>query len=114
MENNEGNVREMTRTEKNFYNGVTIDADSFDGRSSEKNFHNYRRTTYVNVSNSNIFTGLIGSFVRAVFNGNKLARIGAILIGMAFAALMFFVALPIIFVLLAVGIVFFALSKISR
>ena len=60
-ENSEGNVRELTRTEKNFFNGVTIDADSQEGRSSEENFRRQGRTydfstrrTYVNFGGSNI------------------------------------------------------------
>lgn len=115
MENDDGNVREMTRTEKNFYNGVTIEADS-----SEENFrrnkgYEYKtRSTYINVGGSNIFTRLLGGFLRALLNGNRLAQIGAFLIGLAFAALMFFVALPILFVILAIGIALVAFSRISR
>ena len=114
---NEGNVREMTRTEKNFFNGVTIDVGSTQGSSSEENFReqNYQtRRVYVSYGSSNFFTRLVGSFVRALLNGNRLAQIGAFLIGLAFAALMFFVALPILFFLLALGIAFVLWSKISR
>ena len=121
MADNEGNVREMTRTEKKFFNGVTIDADSTDGGKSEENFRAYNknygyktRTAYVNVGDSNIFTRAIGSFVRAVLNGNRLAQIAACLIGLAFAALMFFVAIPIVFFFLAVGLALLALAKLSR
>ena len=116
-ENTEGNVREMTRTEKNFFNGVTIDANSTDGRSYENNSRRYEfntRSTYINIGSSNIFTRLIGAFVRALLNGNRLAQIGAFLIGLAFAALMFFVAIPILFVILAIGLALLALAKISR
>lgn len=118
-ENTEGNVREMTRTEKNLFNGVTIDASSDNERSEEnrrqQRSYNYSaRGTYVNFGGSNIFTRAIGSFVRAVLNGNRLAQIAAVLIGIAFAALMFFIALPIIFITLAIGIGLFALAKISR
>ena len=63
---------------------------------------------------SNIFTRAVGSFIRALLNGNRLAQIAAILIGIAFAALMFFVALPILFVLLAIGFALLALAKITR
>ena len=111
-ENSEGNVREMTRTEKNFFDGVTIDADT-----GEKNFHgnNFRtRRAYVNFDSPNIFARAVGSFVRALMNGNRLAQIAATLIFVAIGALMFFVALPIIFVLLALGIAFFALTKFLR
>jgi hypothetical protein len=120
-ENTEGNVREMTRTEKNFFKGVTIDAGSNDSRSSEENFregrrsHEFRtRTTYVNFGGSNIFSRMFGSFVRAVFNGNRLAQIAATLIFVAFALLMFVVALPIMFVMLAAGIALLVFAKISR
>lgn len=117
-ENTEGNVREMTRTEKRFFNGVTIDADANDSRSSNENFGDYEfktRRTYVNVGGgSNIFSRAIISFVRAVLNGNRLAQVAAMLIFAAFTGLMFFVALPILFVLLAIGLAFLALAKILR
>lgn len=119
-ENTEGNVREMTRTEKNFFNGLTIDAGA-DGGRSEETFRNQRRGydygtrgTYINFSGSNIFTRVVGSFIRALMNGNRLAQIATILIGVAFAALMFFIALPILFVLLAVGITLLVIAKILR
>lgn len=117
-ENTEGNVREMTRTEEAFFNGVTIEAGSADGRSDET-FRSQRREyatrgTYINFTGSNIFTRAIGSFIRALLNGNRLAQIAAILIGIAFAALMFFVALPILFILLAIGFALLALAKITK
>ena len=117
MQDNDGNVREMTHTEKNFFNGVTIDAGSTEGNSSEENFRRQdfqTRRTYVSYGGSNIFTRLLGGFIRAVLGGNRLARIGALLIGIAFAALMFFIALPILFVMLAVGIAFLIMAKFSR
>ena len=120
-ENTEGNVREMTRTERNFFNGVTIDAGSTNSRSSEENYRSYRRGneqfargTYINFGGSNIFTRAISSFVRALFNGNRLAQIAAILIFVAFTTLMLFVALPILFILLAIGLALLALARISR
>lgn len=120
-ENSEGNVRELTRTEKNFFNGVTIDADSQEDRSSEENFQRQGRTydfstrrTYVNFGGSNIFTRAVLSFARAVMNGNRLAQFAATLIIVAIAALTLFVALPIIFVILAIGIVIFALLNNFR
>ena len=118
-ENTEGNVREMTRTEKNFFRGVTIDAGST-GDNSEENFSQRRgydystRRTYINFDDSNIFVRALGSFIRALINGSRLAQIAMILIGVAFGALMFFIALPILFVLLAIGIALFIFSKISR
>lgn len=120
-QNTEGNVREMTRTEKNFFKGVTIEAGADDSRSSEEKFGNDRRgynysarTTYVNFGGSNIFMRIIGSFIRALLNGNRPAQIAATLICVAFGALMFFVALPILFVILAIGLALLALAKISR
>lgn len=118
-ENTEGNVREMTRTEKNFFSGVTIDAGSTGSQSSQEDFRNYRRydsstrTTYVNFG-GNIFTRAIVSFARAVLDGNKLAQVAAVLIFMSFTALMFFVALPILFVLLAIGLGLLMLSRFLR
>ena len=88
MSDNDGNVREMTRTEKNFYKGVTIDAGSADGGSSEENFRrekNYdysTRRVYVS-GGSNFFTRLLGSFLTALLKGNRLAQIGAFLIGLS-------------------------------
>ena len=120
MEHNDGNVREMTRTEKNFYRGVTIEAGSTDGGSSEENFRrekNYgckTRTAYVSYGGSNFFTRLLGNFIAALLKGNRPAQIGAFLIGLALAALAFFIALPILFFLLALGIGFLLWSKISR
>ena len=119
--NTEGNVREMTRTEKNFFDGVTIDADSEDGQAREENFREHKRNydyssrrTYINYGTSSFLSRIAGSFVRALINGNRLAQIAAILIGVAFAALMFFVALPILFVLLAIGLALMVLARILR
>ncbi|MBE8954097.1 MAG: hypothetical protein SR2Q5_00285 [Quinella sp. 2Q5] len=115
-ENTEGNVREMTRTEKNFFRGVTIEAGS-DNSSDDDGYRERRyetRTTYINFTGGNFFTRLIGSFVRALLNGNTLARVAAALILVALGALMFFVALPILFVILAAGLMFLALAKLSR
>ena len=119
--NTEGNVREMTRTEKNFFNGVTIDAGSTGERANNENFReqgrNYEyttRRTYINFGNTSFLGRLVGSFIRGLINGNRLAQIAAILIGVAFAGLMFFVALPILFVMLAIGIALIVLSKFLR
>lgn len=108
-ENSEGNVREMTRTEKNFFDGVTIDANTGEEESRRENFRT--RRAYVSSSESSIFSRIIGSFVRALFNGNRLAQIAATLILVAFGALTFFIALPILFVLLALGLAFLAFAK---
>lgn len=121
MQDNDGNVREMTRTEKNFFRGVTIDAGSAESDSSKENFRAYDKTysyqtrrTYVSYGGSSIFTRLIGSFLTALLKGNRLAQIAALLIGLAFGALMFFVAVPILFVVLAIGLALLAFAKISR
>ena len=117
MQDNDGNVREMTRTEKVFYKGVTIDANSTEGNSSEENFREQNSRThriYVSYGNPGIFSRLIGSFIKGVLGGNRLARLAALLIGLAFAALMIFVALPIFFFILAAGIVTFALLNNFR
>lgn len=111
-ENSEGNVREMTRTEKKFFNGVTIDAETGEEDSNRENFRT--RRTYINSDNPNFFTRIVGSFVRSLLNGNRIAQIAATLIFVALGALMFFVALPILFVVLAVGLALFAFAKISR
>ena len=114
MQDDEGNVREMTRTERKFFKGVTIEAGTDDGRS--ENFYSQRsydtpRRTY---ASSNIFARIVDSFLLALLRGNRLAKVAMILIGIAFAALMFFVAIPVLFILLAIGLALLALAKISR
>ena len=43
-ENTEGNVRDLTRTEKNFFDGETIDVGSVDGeRERREDFRDRRR-----------------------------------------------------------------------
>ena len=116
-ENSEGNVREMTRTEQNFFKGVTIDAGTDSRSSDDRDRDSYEfktRTTYINFGGSNIFTRLISSFARAILGGNRLAQIAATLIFIAFAALIFFVALPIMFVFLAAGVALLALAKFTK
>ena len=124
-ENTVGNVRELTRTEKNFFDGETIDigADGSDGRREEnfrkQNFSYGSRRTFVHVSGfdnggGGIFSRAASWLFREVMNGNRLVQIALTLILVAFAALFFFVALPIIFVLLAAGIVLFALLNKFR
>ena len=119
-ENTEGNVRELTRTEKNFFDGVTIEADSTEGR-AEENYRSQRRNytygtrgAYINFTSPSIFGRAFGSFIRALLNGSRLAQIASVLIGIALAALMFFIALPVLFVLLAIGIALLVLAKILR
>lgn len=112
FENVEGNVREMTRTEKNFYDGVTIDEDGTsyeDRRQSGKNFKTGR--TYINLGETGIFSRLFGKFLTALISGNTLAKIAVTLIFIAFAALMFFIAVPLVFFLIALGIAFWLYAK---
>lgn len=114
MTEEEGKFRVMTRAEKNFFNGVTIDVGEEENYRQQRNFNYGTRRTYTSFGGSNLFTRAIGSFVRAVLNGNRLARVAAVLIGLSFAALIFFVALPIIFITLAIGIGLLVLSRLSR
>ena len=112
-ENTEGNTRELTRIEKNFYDGVTIDADSVDG---QKNYRSYEKKSssykfYYNGGSQGFFSKLVGNFISGIFSGSKIAKIAAVLIFVALSALMFFIALPIMFVILAVGIVLFIISQ---
>ena len=121
-ENTEGNVRELTRTEKIFFDGKTIDAGSVDGeRERKENFRerNYRydygtRRTFVNFDNGGFFSRAVTWILREWFGGNKIVKVAVTLVFVALAALMFFVALPIIFVILAAGIVIFALLNNFR
>lgn len=120
-ENTPGNVRDMTRIEKNFFDGETIDVGSVDGQREhkenfrERNYNYGTRRTFVNFdSGSGFFSRATGWILREWLGGNKLVKIAVTLILVAFAALMFFVALPIIFVILAVGIVILTLINKFR
>lgn len=114
-ENVEGNVREMTHTEKNFYNGITIDEDGTnyeEQRQSGKNFR-YNRS-YVSMGETGIFSRLAAKFISALISGNTLAKIALSLIFLAFAALMFFIAVPVVFFLIAVGAAFWLYAKFIK
>ena len=113
-ENIEGNVREMTRTENNFFDGVTINADGTEdtGRERTKNFR-YGKS-YINLGETGIFTRLFGKFLTALMSGNGLAKIAVTLIFLAFAALMFFIAVPLVFFMIAVGVAFWLYAKFIR
>ncbi len=116
-ENIDGNVREMTVTEKNFYDGVTIDT----GESNDQRRKNYskansnfsRRTIYTS-SDSGIFSRIIDKILFGLINNEKVAKIAMTLIAVAVGALMFFVALPILFLMLAIGIALFVISRLGR
>ncbi len=118
FENEEGNVRELSRIEKNFFDGVTIDLDgNGEPKNDSGNFGNFGTRgswkTY-STGGGGFFSRMISKFVGALMDNNRLAKIAATLIAIAFAGLMLFVALPILFVFLAAGIALFAFSQIVR
>ena len=115
-ENTPGNVREMTRTERNFFRGKTIDIgdDSTHGDESFRGQTYESRRTYVNFNGGGFFSRATSWLLREFLSGNKLVRVAVTLIVVALAALTLFVALPIIFVILAAGIVLFALLNKFR
>ncbi len=115
----DGNVREMSRAEKNFYNGVTIDANSESNSGSQRNF-NFggetfsSRTTFINFSGGGgFFSRLFEKFVRALANNNLLAKIIAGLIVISLAGIFFLVAVPAMFFMLAFGIALFVFARFS-
>ncbi len=120
-DNQEGNVREMSSIEKNFYDGVTIDT----GETEEKNYsgsnsysqkNNYRfsrRTIYIS-DDSSLFSRLMGKLFNGLINNNRLAKIAVTLIVVALSVIMFFVAVPILFFILAAGIALFVFLKLGR
>lgn len=124
--NVEGNVREMTNAEKISYDGVTIDTgetaeqnstNSYTHRTNNKsNYSAYknfsRRTIYT--SSQGIFSRLIDKILFGLMNNDLVVKIAVTLIGVALAALMFFVAIPILFLILATGIALLAFSKLGR
>lgn len=123
-DNQESNVREMTNAEKNFYDGVTIDAgETENSNSSNSNYryktnsnpnYNYSRRVFYTSTSSSVFSRLLGRLFTGLINNELLAKIAVILITVAITALMFFVALPILFLILAIGIALFILSKLGR
>ncbi len=119
-DNKEGNVREMSSLEKNFYDGVTIDTGNAEEKNSS-NSNSYRNNNYrfsqrkIYISNdTGIFSRFLGKLLSGLLNNSLLSKIAVTLIALAFGALMFFVALPVLFVLLATGIALFAFSKLGR
>lgn len=119
-DNKEGNVREMSSLEKNFYDGVTIDTGNAEEKNSS-NSNSYRNNNYrfsqrkIYISNdTGIFSKLLGKLLSGLLNNSLLSKIAVTLIALAFGALMFFVALPVLFILLATGIALFAFSKLGR
>ncbi len=120
FENEEGNVRELSRIEKNFFDGVTIDNDSPDEqRSGYENFRSGRTFGGGNFyvfgnGGGGFFSRIVTKFVGALMNDNRLAKIAAILIGVAVVGLTLFVALPILFFILAIGIALFAFTQMFK
>ena len=119
----EGNVREMSRTEKNFYNGITIDAGGEEKNSSQNRNYNFgggnfsQRTTYINFGNfggGGFFSRLFEKFLRGLLNNNLLAKIIAGLIFIALFGILFFAALPIMFFMFALGIGLFLYAKFTN
>ena len=115
----EGNVREMSRTERNFFDGVTIDAGgentNFDSQKNYnfggKNFSS--RTTFVNFGGGGFFSRLFEKFLRGLMNDNLLAKVIAGLIVVALAGIFFFVALPAMFFMLALGAALFLFARFT-
>ena len=117
-ENTVGNVRELTRTEKNFFDGETIDVGDSDGRRDEnfrgQSYQTRRTFVYFDNNGGGFFSRAASWILREFLGGNKLVRVAVTLILIALTALTLFVALPIIFVILAAGIVLFALLNKFR
>lgn len=98
-DNEESPVREMSPQEKNFYRGITIDANPQNSRSSGGYY--YRAT-------GNSFAV---KFLSALIRGNLLARIVAAVIVLLISAVMFFIALPIFFFVIVAGIALYIFSR---
>lgn len=119
--NAESNIREMTNIEKNFYDGITIDAGETDEQNSsgsnsynQKNYERFsRRTIYIS-EESSLFSRLIGKLFSGLLNNSRLAKIAVTLIVVALSVIMFFVAVPILFFILAAGIGLLIFSKLIR
>jgi len=117
-ENKEGNVREMSNIEKNFYDGVTIDEGDINNKNSaddnsQNNFKSSRRTVYIS-DNSSFFSRMFDKLLNGLINNSTISKIAVALIVIAISVLTLFVALPIMFVLLALGIAFLIFSNLGR
>ena len=103
----DSNVREMSNAEKNFYNGLTIDVNSNgDGgeRKTNSEYTTYTQGTFI-FGNGNILFTVLEKFLNAFSSGNILARLIAGILTLALAAFIFFVALPIFFVIIAAAVI---------
>jgi hypothetical protein len=119
-ENKEGNVREMSSVEKNFYDGITIDEGEVNNQhfADDNSYHsanNYRsrRTIYI-AEETSFFSRLLNKLFNGLINNNLIAKIAVTFIVVAILLLTFFVALPILFVLLAAGIAMLIFSKLGK
>ena len=120
-ENKEGNVREMSNIEKNFYDGVTIDEGDINNKNSaddnsfnsQNNFKSSRRTVYIS-DNSSFFSRMFDKLLNGLINNSTVSKIAVALIVIALSVLTLFVALPIMFVLLALGIAFLIFSNLGK
>ena len=119
-DNTEGNVREMTNIEKKFFDGVTIDAGNDEQNSSGSN--SYRRSfnrgttsrrTFYTYSSPGILSKLFNKLIDGLINNSTLAKVAATCIVVALGALAFFIAVPVLFVMLAIGIALLTVAKIG-
>ena len=106
----EDNVREISNAEKKFYNGgITIDVGddekNYKDRRSDSEYTSYGQSTFINFGGGNAFSNLLWKFINGLFSRNILARIIAGALFILFLAFLFFVALPIFFVALAIGVI---------
>lgn len=113
-ENVDGNVREMTRSEKMMFKGVTIDADN-EGQNNYQDNRDFKYSrTYINIGNSSNSYGFIEKLLRALLEGSILAKLIVAVIFLAIAAVLFFIAVPLVIILLAVAVAFFLYAKILK
>ena len=94
MEQEEGKVRVMSREERNAYDGVTIEADSNGDDEQSKADFGYRGVRIHTLNWQNLLSGRGNWWQRALM----VAGVAAVL------AFLFFVALPVILVLVGVGV----------
>ena len=120
-DNTVGSVREMSAAEKNFYDGVTIDASENEEKNSsgsnsysDKNYSGFsRRTIYIS-DDSSFFSRIIGKLFDGLLNNSTISKIAVSLIVIAISLLTLFVAVPIIFIILALGIALLIFSNLGR
>lgn len=94
MEQDEGRVRVMSRHERNDYDGVTIDEGGANESEQPKSDYGYRGMRMHTLNLQDFITGRNNWWQRALM----IAGAAAVL------AFLFFVALPVILVMLGVGV----------